>query len=166
MLQEKQLGKRIQEKSTGYFMLWGVPGLENDIDIQFSSRLRRSLGRTRVDKHRVRLNKNLINTNNNLLDEVLCHELAHIVVYTRFGNNAKPHGSEWAALMRQAGYRPRVRINTGGEKLPRSSNKYEHLCPVCQHIRYARRPMTRWRCIRCINAGLDGRLHIRSVGLT
>ena len=164
MLQEKQIGKRIQEKSTEYFLLWGVTGLKNNIDFQFSNRLRRALGLTRVDTRRVRLNPVLINTNNKLLDEVLCHELAHIVVYARFGKKAKPHGPEWAALMRQAGYRPRIRINIGDEKLPRSIKKYEHLCPVCQLIRYARRPMSRWRCVRCIDAGLDGRLHIRSVG--
>jgi SprT protein len=161
--QEKQLATRIQEKSTEYFLLWGVPDLVNSIDTQFSNRLRKALGRTRVDTRRVRLNSLLMNANNNLLDEVLCHELAHIVVYTRFGEKAKPHGPEWAALMHQAGYRPRVRMNIDDEMLPISINKYEHLCPVCQLIRYARRPMSRWRCVRCIDAGLDGKLQIRSI---
>jgi predicted SprT family Zn-dependent metalloprotease len=164
--QEKQIGQRIQDKSAEYFLLWDATALANSIDTQFSNRLHRALGRARVDTRRVRLNPILLNVNIELLDEVLCHELAHIVVYTRFGRKARPHGSEWADLMRQAGYKPRLRINLEEEKLSILINTYVHLCPVCQIIRYARRPMYRWRCVSCVKAGLDGKLHIQCISKT
>ena len=163
MLQENQIGQRIQEKTAEYFMLWGAPELADSIDTQFSKRLRTALGRARVDARKVRLNPILFNANTQLLDEVLCHELAHIVVYIRFGRKARPHGAEWAELMRQAGYKPRVRVNLEEEKLPILIKTYEHLCPVCQIIRYARRPMNLWRCVSCVEAGLDGKLQIRCI---
>ena len=154
---------RIRAKSAEYFLLWGRPELASSVIIQFSARLRSSLGRTRVDVRRVRLNPLLANANEQLLDEVLCHEIAHIVVYERFGTSVKPHGPEWAALVRQAGFEPRLRVNVGGEKPSTAGQRFEHLCPVCQTTRYAKRSMTRWRCGSCVDAGLEGKLLIRSV---
>lgn len=162
--QLKQVGDRIQSKSAGYFLLWGAPELGSSVAIQFSNRLRTSLGRTRVDARRIRLHALLAHADEQLLDEVLCHELAHVVVYERFGRSAKPHGPEWAALMRQAGFEPRLRISIGSEMSPISEGRFEHRCPVCQAVRYARRSMSNLRCKSCVDAGLDGKLLIRNVG--
>jgi predicted SprT family Zn-dependent metalloprotease len=164
MLQVKQGGNEFQEKSTKLFMLWGLPELVSCVEIQFSRRLRSTLGRTRVDTRRVRLNPALAETSEGLLEEVLCHELAHIAVYERFGTKAKPHGPEWAGLVRQAGYEPRLSATIDGEKKHTNELRFEHLCPVCQIVRYAKRPMTSWRCGGCVDAGLEGRLLIRSLG--
>ena len=161
---QKQVSDRIQAKSAEYFLLWGRPGLANSVIIQFSDRLRSSLGRTRVDVRRVRLNSLLASANKQLLNEVLCHELAHIAIYERFGKSEKPHGPEWKALVRQAGFEPRLRISVNGEKPSTATRRFEHLCPVCQTIRYAKRPMTGWRCGNCVDAGLEGKLLIRSIG--
>ena len=132
--------------------------------IQFSDRLKSSLGRTRVDTCTVRLNSLLVTANKQLLDEVLCHELAHIAVYEHFGASVKPHGEEWGKLVKQAGFKPRLRIHVDGEKSIVSAERFEHLCPVCQTIRYAKRPMKVWRCGNCVDAGLEGMLLIRSIG--
>ena len=132
--------------------------------IQFSGRLKSSLGRTRVDVHKVSLNPLLTSANEQLLDEVLCHELAHIAIYERFGASVKPHGPEWTALVRQAGFEPRLRHSVTNAELPTATRKFEHLCPVCQTVRYAKRSMTQWRCESCVDAGLEGKLLIRSVG--
>lgn len=35
------------------------------------------------------------------------HEVAHCLVFLRYGHRAKPHGAEWRALMRQFGAAPR-----------------------------------------------------------
>lgn len=159
----KQRDDEFREKSAKLFMLWGFSELVHCVDIQFSRRLRSTLGRTRVDIHRVRLNPVLAETSDGLLDEVLCHELAHIAVYERFGAKAKPHGPEWAGLVRQAGYAPRLSAAIDGEKKHTNELRFEHLCPVCQVVRYAKRPMTSWRCGGCVDVGLEGYLLIRSL---
>lgn len=164
MLQQNQVSDRILAKSAEYFLLWDIPDLASRAVIQFSDRLRSALGRTRVDIRRVRLNPLLASANELLLDEVLCHELAHIAVYERFGSSVKPHGPEWEALVRQAGYEPRLRLNISSKKPPTNKHRFEHLCPVCQTVRYAKRPMSRWRCGSCVDAGLEGKLLIRSIG--
>ena len=161
--QQKQVSDRIQAKSAEYFLLWGRPDLANSVIIQFSDRLRSSLGRTRVDVRRVRLNSLLASANKQLLNEVLCHELAHIAIYERFGTSVKPHGPEWTALVRQAGFEPRLRHSIASENLPAATRRFEHLCPVCQTVRYAKRSMTQWRCESCVDAGLEGKLLIMSV---
>ena len=162
--QPKQVSDRIQTKCAEYFLLWGRPDIAGSVAIQFSGRLKSSLGRTRVDVHKVSLNPLLTSANEQLLDEVLCHELAHIAIYERFGASVKPHGPEWTALVRQAGFEPRLRHGVASEKLPTTTRKFEHLCPVCQTVRYAKRSMTQWRCENCVDSGLEGKLLIRSIG--
>ena len=164
MLEKKRIWNKIQAKSYEYFSLWGCSDLASSVAIEFSGRLKSSLGRTRVDLHKVSLNPLLSSANEQLLDEVLCHELAHIAIYERFGASVKPHGPEWTALVRQAGFEPRLRLSVTNAELPTATRKFEHLCPVCQTVRYAKRSMTHWRCESCVDAGLEGKLLIRSVG--
>jgi len=81
------------------------------------------------------------------------------------GRDCRPHGPEWKALMRQAGFEPRVRIPA--EQLverPRGKKPgavWEHRCPVCQMVRMNRRRVPRWRCAACREAGLEGKLIIK-----
>ena len=164
MLENTKARKLVLEKSNEYFSLWGCSDLASSVVIQFSGRLKSSLGRTRVDLHKVSLNPLLTSTNEQLLNEVLCHELAHIAIYERFGASVKPHGPEWTALVCQAGFEPRLRHSVTHAKLPTAARKFEHLCPVCQTVRYAKRSMTQWRCENCVDSGLEGKLLIRSIG--
>ena len=154
-----QIKSRVEE----YFELWGMRELSESVSIEFSQRLTRSLGRTQVANHDIRLNTLLEKEGQDLLDEVLCHELAHIAVYEHFGPAAKPHGKEWAELVEKAGYEPRVRIGLEGAEVTKQARKFEHICPVCQTVRYAAREMTRWRCSACTDAALEGVLLIRSI---
>jgi predicted SprT family Zn-dependent metalloprotease len=39
-----------------------------------------------------------------ILEEVLCHELAHVAVYRLHGRSVRPHGPEWKRLVRQVGF--------------------------------------------------------------
>lgn len=145
--------------------LWGMSDLAPSVDIAYSTRLTRSLGRTRVDRRRIRLNPVLAGADEKLFREVLCHELAHVVVHELHGAGKAPHGREWRELMQRAGQEPRVRLSLGrqGRGEPRKRRRYEHLCPVCQSMRTAARPITGWRCGQCRAAGLDGRLLVREV---
>ncbi len=145
---------------------WSVPAIANRVEVQFSQRLRSSLGRCVPSRGIVRLNRCLLRAQPALLEEVLCHELAHIAVFERNGHACRPHGPEWAALMRAAGFEPRVRArlshdlqaSVGATRTAR--RLYEHRCPVCQAKRLARRPVPQWRCAACVAAGLEGKLVI------
>jgi predicted SprT family Zn-dependent metalloprotease len=145
---------------------WSVPAIVNRVEIQFSRRLRSSLGRCILSRGIVRLNRRLLKARPALLEEVLCHELAHVVTFERHGRHCRPHGPEWAALMRAAGFEPRVRARLSHDlevavRAARTPRRlYEHRCPVCQAKRLARRPVPQWRCAACVAAGLEGKLVI------
>ncbi len=144
--------------------VWGVPGLAAGTEVEFSPRLSVSLGRTSPERRLVRLRADLERAPSPLLDEILTHEFAHVAVWARYGAGARPHGSEWRALVRAAGHEPRTRIDARGlqllEPVPRTRAIYVHSCPVCLGIRRARRPMHRSRCTACREAGFSGELVI------
>jgi SprT protein len=151
--------------------LWGTPDLPATIHITFSPRLRASLGRCSPRTGSIRLNPGLLDADPAILREVLCHEAAHVAAWLLHGRRARPHGREWKDLMRAAGYEPRVRWPH--QALPgalraarRPAVLYLHTCPVCHARRTARRPVRAWRCRRCVEDGLDGRLEITSRPVT
>jgi SprT protein len=145
-----------------YCRLWGVEHIASDVVVGYSNRMTRSLGRTQPASKLIRLNALLQTKLNYLLEEVLCHELAHVAAYHLHGRSIRPHGPEWKALVRAAGFEPRVRIRLDIDLLREQNVKrYRHHCPVCNAARTARYRMTRWRCSRCIGAGLSGDLVIR-----
>jgi len=148
--------------------LWDVPHLEAKSRIEWSPRLTWSLGRCYPDKRLIRIAsylKGLEGAPDGLLQEVLCHEMAHLAARELHGRNARPHGPEWKALMTSAGFEPRTRLpSPNGAPRPgrrrRAPTVYLHRCPVCQLFRAARRLMSRWRCAACVASGLEGRLSI------
>jgi len=148
--------------------IWGLPDLADTITIEFSPRIRRSLGRCDPRRGIIRLNPALRDGAKDLLLSTLCHEAAHAAAYRIHGARIRPHGREWASLMTAAGFKPRARMRT--DQLPdvlrrRAEPKtlYLHRCGVCQAQRTARRPFRRWACRRCVDAGLSGRLEIVSI---
>ena len=148
-------------------VLWNVPGLESRVDVRFDGRLRSSLGRCHPAKGSIALQPTLLEGQPALLAEVLCHEFAHVAVWTLHGGTAKPHGPEWTELVEKAGFAPRTALpaTKKGEPLRRLSGLlYEHSCPVCHFSRVARRPVPTWRCPDCREAGLPGEMLILSAG--
>ena len=148
--------------------VWGIPGLERRLLVRFSTRLRRSLGHCRPEKSLATLAAWLVEVPD-LLAEVLCHEAAHAAVHQLYGSSRRPHGGEWRRLMEAAGFEARVRIPldalpTQRRERARGAVIWDHRCSVCHAARSARRKMTRWRCTRCREAGLDGSLVITSRG--
>ena len=144
---------------------WDVPELADEIRYEWSTRLRRSLGRAYPERNLIRLSSLLKDAKYApLFDEVLCHEAAHVAVFHTFGNQAASHGPEWEHLVRIAGYEARSSHKT--DSLTELQNadciRYDHLCPICQATRTAKCPQTKWRCVACQNAGLEGALIIQS----
>ncbi len=144
--------------------MWGWTTDLSAIDVVVNGRLTKTLARGLPQHRRIEVSPKLRQRRLALQREVAAHELAHLAVHETYGPSAKPHGSEWAGLMRAAGFEPRAVIGScrgsgraGGVRHP-ADVRYEHRCPVCQFVRWARRPVPRWRCRSCVEAGLDGRL--------
>jgi len=161
-----QVQKHLGSLGSRYFRSWGLK--EKALpSTSISTRLRRSLGTCNLESNEVRLHRSLLDSKKDLLEEVYCHELAHLAVFIKYGTSVRPHGPEWQILMRVAGYKPNVRIKATFEM---DSNRdstspklyYRHFCPVCQTTRSSKRPQPRWRCAECVEAGLSGEMTIES----
>jgi hypothetical protein len=85
------------------------------IEVRVSHRMSASLARAYLAEARVTVAAPLLGSLH--LDEVLVHEVAHIVCHWRHGR-VRPHGREWKALMAQAGLRARVRLDPVDVRLP------------------------------------------------
>jgi hypothetical protein len=170
--------------------LWGVPDMATRVTVEPSTRLRRSLGRCQPTTGRISIRASLLDGDPRLLEEVLCHEVAHVAVRMLRGRGARPHGTEWGDLVRAAGFEPRVRraapapegdrrdagdegkagdngeagdLGATGSRRTPGRFAYEHRCPVCQSVRYANTAHPRWQCLECGEAGLAGTLEVTRV---
>lgn len=143
---------------------WQVHSLVDKLRCEWSFRLTRSLGRAYPSRLLVRLNPLLQRPPYSVFfEEVLCHEVAHVVVFTLHGPKAPSHGVEWKQLLKLAGYEPRRELFIKNDsRRDTSAARYAHTCPVCQATRVARNPHPRWRCVACRRAGLEGELVIHS----
>jgi predicted SprT family Zn-dependent metalloprotease len=144
--------------------IWKTPYLRGKVVCEWSSRLTRSLGRAYPAQMLVRLNLALQRPKYaSKFNEVLCHEVAHVAVFVLYGAEAGSHGPEWRRLIAKAGFEPRtglfIQVSAKGHS---TAVRYEHICPVCHATRRAKRSHPKWRCIACQQAGLEGRLDIRS----
>jgi SprT protein len=155
----------LDEHLADWASIWKLPDLARGLEIHVSSRLRRSLGRCDPRRGKVRLNPALLEAPSKLLIETLCHEVAHVAAFRLHGPKIRPHGREWAALMTAAGFSPQARAHE--RSMPKAVRQrlkpqrlYLHRCRVCRARRIARRPVRRWLCRRCVEAGLPGRLDI------
>lgn len=160
--------KRFRSAISCWAKSWGVESLEERVNVVFSPRMVKSLGRCDLRSKTIRLNPRLKGRCGRILLEVLCHEAAHIAVHEKYGPSSSPHGEEWRRCVRQAGFAPRVTANLKGLNPPPPARKtpsalYEHRCPVCQMTRTSSRPVSRWRCAACVEAGLDGHLIVERI---
>jgi len=68
------------------------------------------------------------------LEEVLAHEVSHLVCWWRHGRT-RPHGSEWRAIMVETGHEPRVRLAADDVVLaPRRRRRKSRRRPVRQRL--------------------------------
>ena len=141
--------------------IWDVAEIADEIQVSFSNRITRSLGRTQPASKIVRLNPRLITSKRDVFKAVVCHELAHIAAQHLHGGSIRPHGREWQALVRAAGHEPCVQMEVELGITPVKQDKcYTHYCPVCHTRRTAKKQMKRWRCGECVANGLSGILEI------
>lgn len=137
-----------------------VSRLRISVNPNLKSTLARWLPRTDV----IEISTAAKSRGNSALREIICHEAAHVVVWSQSGLTARPHGSEWAALMRAAGFEPRATlVRCGRRRYTTTDTRVRHVCPVCQFSKFAKRWMPRWRCPECRAIGLEGKLKTERV---
>jgi predicted SprT family Zn-dependent metalloprotease len=78
---------------------WEAPDLARRVRIIYNPRMRTTIGQARLNEGVVELNTRLLIEHPEELIETLIHELAHVVVYWRYGQ-VRPHGREFLTLMR------------------------------------------------------------------
>ena len=106
-----ELDSDLRAKSQGWCAAWGVAPLAHQAQIAYSTRQRTSLGRAHYEGERILLNAVLRDPAlRPLLEEVLCHELAHLAARRLHGPGIRPHGKDWKALLRSAGHCARVTV--------------------------------------------------------
>jgi hypothetical protein len=159
------LPNALLQRALEWASLWGVPELLEGMSIKRNRRLRTTVARWIEEKKCVELGPRFFSLNKHQSD-VLCHELAHAAAVQLHGKSISPHGSEWCALVRAAGYAPSSKLRsarnmTGISGTRTSSTQYEHRCLVCHTVRYAKRRMISWKCVECVRSGLSGQLEIR-----
>ncbi len=157
-------GLLLPEQAAQWLAQWRALTLARDARSEFSARLSASLGVTYPERGLIRLNRSLLNEDRHLLEVVLCHELAHLVIFRRHGKSVRPHGPEWRTLMQAVGFEPNARLGCSRHNASRRKRSYRHTCPVCHETRTANRAMSRWRCPQCIEQGLEGILLIEDMG--
>lgn len=166
---EDAFAPHVAAVARGWFETWQVAPLADAVRVRYSPRMFRAIGRAHPLRCLVTLAAGVRALPEPTVLDILAHEFAHLAAYARHGRGIRPHGREWASLMRGAGFQPRVRfadevaidIVRAHARIPL---RYLHQCRVCGASRESSRPMRRWRCGACYEIGLDGRLEILRVG--
>jgi predicted SprT family Zn-dependent metalloprotease len=146
--------------------IWGLTNLPDQVTIEFSNRLRSSIGLCYPERSLIRLHPVVRELDEPMFLEILCHELAHIAVYQQFGRGCRPHGREWKTCLTSAGFTARATLPsksifaTPAQRATRKTVLWHHRCPRCHASRTARRPVYSWRCSTCRKRGRAGKLKI------
>jgi len=157
-----QVRRALVELIARYAELWSHPNLSETVSTRFSIRLSKSWARTNLETRTITLAAAL-QSDLSRLEEVLCHELAHIAAHDSIGRREGPHGLTWKELVRIGGFEPRLRLADGDDAprtIVRGHSRFLHRCSVCDFSRVAARPIRSWRCADCVAAGLTGDLVI------
>jgi len=132
-------------------------GRVSRLQIAFNVRLRSTVARWVPPSDVLEIGSTVMSRDTQTLREIIAHEAAHVVVWDRSGRAVRPHGPEWAALMRAAGFEPRATlVRCGHRRAEPRGVRVRHFCALCHFSALAKRRMPTWRCPECRAIGLEG----------
>jgi SprT protein len=144
-------------------IVWKHPHVSR-LGVRVNPNLRSTVARWMPSNNVLEISATAKSKSKRAFQEVICHEAAHMVVWDRAGRRTRPHGPEWAALMRAAGFEPRATlVRCGRRRGSSNTRRIRHFCPVCHFSKIAKRRMPRWRCPECQAIGLEGKLKMSRV---
>jgi predicted SprT family Zn-dependent metalloprotease len=134
-------------------------GRVSRLEIAFNARLKSTIARWVPPGDVLEIGLAIKSLDKRTLREIIAHEAAHVVVWDLSGQAARPHGPEWAALMRMAGFEPRATlVRCGHRRSKPRGTRIRHFCAICHFSTFAKRRMPTWRCPECRAIGLEGTL--------
>ena len=87
---KRNLLAELSLSSARWTRIWGVPELERRSSIEWSRRMTRSLGVCYPRRDTVRLAAYLQKAERPFVEEVLCHEMAHLAARELYGDRIRP----------------------------------------------------------------------------
>ena len=129
---------------------WGINDLHRRVRVVYNPKLSTTLGRAILNSGIVELNPRLLNEHPKELIPTLVHELAHMVVYMRFGRVA-PHGHHFKMLMGALNHSPKSThsLPVGHLRRKRKKYLYLHFCSECGYRFVARSFRRNYYCVTC-----------------
>ena len=121
----------------------------------------RRFGACHLTKRKISLSKKLVLNNldnDEIIIDTILHEIAHAIVFKRFGNNRciQAHGFEWKRVCREIGANT-TRCYTEKE-INTVKGKFKYVCPKCGKETFAHRKWKRQKaCSFCCNEHNFGR---------
>lgn len=113
-------------------------------------------GSALLDKWQIQLNLDMLLENTHqFIEEVIPHELAHLIAYKQFGGRIAPHGKEWQMVMEQVFHSDARRTHSFNLPEPSKQNRYRYHCQCQEHlltkIRHQKiqRQQTQYYCKKC-----------------
>ncbi|NLF29659.1 MAG: SprT family zinc-dependent metalloprotease [Planctomycetes bacterium] len=129
---------------------WDIPDLRRRARMGYSTRLRTTLGRAFLEDGLIELNARLLTDHPGELVATLIHELAHLVVFWRYGR-VRPHGTQFRTLMRAVNLPADAThdLDVDQYRLRRRRYLYLHCCTHCRTYFISRRVYRNYYCTRC-----------------
>ncbi|MCZ2720305.1 SprT family zinc-dependent metalloprotease [Marinomonas sp. 15G1-11] len=92
----------------------------------------RAAGTAHLSKNEIRLNYFMFQQNPDaFLEEVVPHELAHLIAFTLYGPRIRPHGIEWKLVMIRA--LSRIPSRTHNFATPKPDQLFDYRCACQEH---------------------------------
>lgn len=141
----------LHELAGVFLHAWQADSLAKTLRLAYNPKMRTTLGRAILNDQRIELNPRLLLDHPGQLLGTLGHELAHLVIWDRFGKNAQPHGREFRTLMRQVHLAEKATHNLPVEHLRRKRKAYLYLhrCSLCSYQFAARKARRNTYCRQC-----------------
>jgi len=127
------------------------------LKVSWNRRMRSAAGRAFWPDARIELNPLLNQISEEEVERTLRHELAHILVYARYGPRRQPHGAEWQLFCTQLG----IPGESATHRLTLPSRKmkrvYRYTCPSCgkgfDRVKQLKKRSACYECCKTYNRG-------------
>ncbi len=132
--------------------------LVKTLKVRWNRRMRSAAGRAFWPDARIELNPRLNDISEDEVERTLRHELAHILVYARYGPRRQAHGAEWQLFCTQLGIPGEPATHRLALPSRKMKKHFRYTCPSCQQsferVRKLKRRSACYECCKTFNGGV------------